>query len=116
MVVLKGINENEIGEMIEFAREENAILQLIELINTNDEFYNKHYFSLEGIEKQLKEKAISAISREMHNRKQYDLGGVLVEAVRPFHNQFCENCTRLRVTSDGKLKPCLMRNGAASRL
>jgi len=31
--------------------------------------------------------------------------------VRPMHNtDFCRYCTRLRVTSDGKLKPCLMRN------
>jgi cyclic pyranopterin phosphate synthase len=27
------------------------------------------------------------------------------------HNsRFCANCTRLRVTSDGHLKPCLMRD------
>jgi cyclic pyranopterin phosphate synthase len=36
---------------------------------------------------------------------------VSVEIVRPMHNSaFCQNCTRLRVTSDGKLKPCLLRN------
>ena len=30
--------------------------------------------------------------------------------VRPVHNtEFCAFCNRLRVTSDGKLKPCLMR-------
>ena len=46
----------------------------------------------------------------MHNRKQYDLGNVIVEIVRPFTKDFCENCTRLRITSDGKIKPCLMRN------
>ncbi|MEA2089135.1 MAG: GTP 3',8-cyclase MoaA, partial [Thermoproteota archaeon] len=29
----------------------------------------------------------------------------------PIENtEFCMHCTRLRVTSDGKLKPCLMRN------
>ena len=31
--------------------------------------------------------------------------------VRPMHNyHFCDNCTRMRVTSLGELKPCLMRN------
>ncbi|MFN4133877.1 MAG: hypothetical protein ACK4GQ_05880, partial [Candidatus Hadarchaeales archaeon] len=33
-----------------------------------------------------------------------------VEIVRPMHNsEFCAHCTRLRLTPDGKLKPCLMR-------
>ena len=110
MVVLKDINNNEINKMIEFARENNAILQLIELINTNKEFYSKHYFSLENIEKELEKKAVSVIQRKMHNRRQYDLGDVKVEAVRPFQNKFCKHCSRLRITSDGKIKPCLLRN------
>jgi cyclic pyranopterin phosphate synthase len=34
-----------------------------------------------------------------------------VEVVRPLHNtEFCAYCNRLRVTSDGKLKPCLLRH------
>jgi cyclic pyranopterin phosphate synthase len=34
-----------------------------------------------------------------------------VEVVRPRHNtEFCAFCNRLRVTSDGKLKPCLLRS------
>jgi cyclic pyranopterin phosphate synthase len=31
--------------------------------------------------------------------------------VRPLHNtEFCAYCNRIRVTSDGKLKPCLLRS------
>jgi cyclic pyranopterin phosphate synthase len=34
-----------------------------------------------------------------------------VEVVRAMHNTvFCANCTRLRVTSDGKFKTCLLKN------
>jgi cyclic pyranopterin phosphate synthase len=36
---------------------------------------------------------------------------VTVEVVHPIENRdFCVHCTRLRLTSNGKLKPCLMRN------
>ncbi len=36
-------------------------------------------------------------------------GFVSVEVVRPMHNtEFCSNCTRIRLSSDGKLKPCLL--------
>ena len=110
MVVLKGINDKEIAKMIEFARENDAVLQLIELINIDDEFYKKHYFSLKEIEKELEKKAIIVVKKEMHNRRQYDLGDVMIEIVRPFTKDFCQNCTRLRITSDGRIKPCLMRN------
>ena len=110
MVVLKGINDKEIVKMIEFARENDAVLQLIELINIDDEFYKKHYFSLKEIEKELEKKAMMVIKKEMHNRRQYDLGDVMIEIVRPFTKDFCQNCTRLRITSDGRIKPCLMRN------
>ena len=49
--------------------------------------------------------------RFMHNRKIYRLDNVTVEVVHPIENrEFCLHCTRLRVTSDGKLKPCLMKN------
>lgn len=110
MVVLKDINDSEIDNMIEFARENDTILQLIELINTDNGFYDRYYFSLDNTEKQLEKRASLIIKRKMQNRKQYDLGDVIVEVVRPFHNKFCENCRRLRITSDGKIKLCLLRN------
>ena len=52
----------------------------------------------------------------MHRRRIYTLlddegNEREIEVVRPIHNSaFCAACTRLRVTSDGKLKPCLMHN------
>ena len=112
MVVLKDINDKEMPAMIEFAEKNKLVLQLIELININGnkEYYKKHYFSLGSIEKELEKKAKIIINKEMHNRKQYNWGNVIVEIVRPFTKEFCANCTRLRITSDGKIKPCLLRN------
>lgn len=47
----------------------------------------------------------------MHHRKKYCHEGAEIEFVRPLHNtEFCMHCNRLRVTSDGKLKPCLLRS------
>jgi cyclic pyranopterin phosphate synthase len=47
----------------------------------------------------------------MHRRKKYFIDGAEVEVVRPMDNtEFCAHCTRLRITSDGKIKPCLLRN------
>jgi GTP 3',8-cyclase len=114
MVILKDVNVNDIKDMIEYAEKAGVILQLIELdpINVSDSYYLSHHRSLDEQEQMLKEKAVNIEIRPlMHNRVIYHLSNVTVEIVRPIENSdFCMHCTRMRVTSDGKLKPCLMRN------
>jgi GTP 3',8-cyclase len=114
MVVLRGFNVQDVNEMIDFARDMDVILQLIELdpINVSSEYYSRHHRFLTEQEGMLREKATTIETRRlMHNRLVYHLPDVTVEVVHPTENSdFCMHCTRLRVTSDGKLKPCLMRN------
>jgi cyclic pyranopterin phosphate synthase len=65
----------------------------------------------------LERRASDVNEREMHRRKKYFIDGVEVELVRPIDNsRFCANCNRLRVTSSGKLKPCLMRNDNLTKI
>jgi cyclic pyranopterin phosphate synthase len=113
MLVLRGVNEVEIPFMIDFARRRNVILQLIELepINLDEDFFAKYHLELDDVELELKGKAIEVETRRtMQNRRVYHLPDVKVEVVKPIENtEFCAHCTRLRLTSDGKLKPCLMR-------
>ena len=64
-----------------------------------------------GVEDTLRARASTVITREMHRRKKYLIDGAEVEVVRPIDNsEFCANCNRLRVTSDGQLKGCLLSN------
>jgi len=118
MVMMKGINVDEIPRAIDFAQDVGAILQLIEFQPIQPENYvcwKTFHCNLVPIENWLKEKALAVQENPLHKRKRYLLekngDPVYVEIVRPIHNSaFCQNCTRLRVTSDGKLKPCLLRN------
>ncbi len=113
-VVLKDVNVGDVPDLIDFAGKNNIVLQLIELdpVNVGDSYYQEHHRSLDEQEAMLKEKAVSIEKRPlMHNRLIYHLPNATVEVVKPIENtDFCMHCTRLRVTSDGKLKPCLMRN------
>jgi cyclic pyranopterin phosphate synthase len=114
MVILKGVNEEAVPEMMNFARQTGTILQLIELdpINVNNAYFSVHHEFLDENEDMLRQKAVTVETRRfMHNRRIYNLPDVTVEVVHPTENsEFCQHCTRLRVTSDGKLKTCLMRN------
>ena len=113
MTILKGINDQDVNEMIEFAGKTGAILQIIELepLNMSDEYYLEYHKSLDDYELLLKRKALKInYRRQMQNRAVYTLPNATVEVVHPIENtDFCNHCTRLRITSEGKLKPCLMR-------
>jgi cyclic pyranopterin phosphate synthase len=108
MVVLKGVNDHEIDDFLAYVRgNRDLVLQLIELMNFNDCDYHG---DLNGLEDSLASRSKQIITRRMHHRKKYCLDGAEVEVVRPLHNtEFCAFCNRLRLTSDGKLKPCLLR-------
>jgi cyclic pyranopterin phosphate synthase len=113
MVLLKGLNEDHIWEMIHFTIENKLILQLIEFEDFEEnEIYKKHHLDLEKIEDELEESAWEIRIRKMQHRKKILLnGGGEVEIVKPMHNTlFCENCRKMRITSDGKFKPCLFRS------
>jgi GTP 3',8-cyclase len=107
VVVLKK-NEQDIPDLIEFSRQKGLILQLIELLDLRGIGISG---DIERIERDLQKYASRITTREMHRRKKYFLDGAEVEVVRPMDNtEFCANCTRLRITSDGRIKPCLLRN------
>ncbi len=111
MVLLKDINEVGMDSMLEFTRQYNGnvILQLIELMDFKD--VAQYRVNADEVERKLLSEASNVTVRQMHHRKKYIINGAEVEFVRPVDNtEFCANCNRLRVTADGKLKPCLLSN------
>jgi len=114
MLLLKGENENHVDQMIEFAGSIGAVLQTIELepLNVEDQYYRDHHCTLKLIEDRIAKAAKKVEVRpSMHARRIYTLGKVKVEFVHPVENtEFCLHCSRVRLTSDGKIKPCLMTN------
>jgi len=104
MVLLKGVNDGEVGSMIQFAQSNGVVLQLIELESPReDEFYRRYHSDMMKIEEQLKNKAEKVSVRQMHHRRKYYLPDrVEVEVVRPMHNtELCQYCNQIRITSDG---------------
>jgi len=116
MVVMKDINVDEIKDMFEFCKKNGIILQLIELIESencdDDKFSAEYHYPLDSIEKRLADIADDVRERKfMQGRKKYYINDGEIEIVRPVDNsKFCASCSRLRITPDGKIKPCLLRN------
>jgi len=116
MVVIRDLNHQEIWDMFHFCKNNGAVLQIIELLRTDNcpdsDFFDEYHYDISIIEDELTARATEIKTRAfMQDRKKYFLEGGEIEVVRPMDNtEFCKNCTRLRVTPEGKLKPCLLRN------
>ncbi|MDY9924237.1 GTP 3',8-cyclase MoaA [Methanobacterium sp.] len=116
MVVMKGLNHNEIWDMFDFCQENGAVLQLIELLKTDNcpdnGFIDDYHYKMDDLEEKLANMADKVKTRRfMQDRKKYFVDGGEIEVVKPMDNtQFCKNCTRIRITPEGRLKPCLLRN------
>ncbi|MBO3800325.1 MAG: GTP 3',8-cyclase MoaA [Candidatus Brockarchaeota archaeon] len=116
MVLLRGINEHEVPSMIDYALSAGVDLQLIELqpIPSGDEIFAKYHIGIENIQSIIS-KSVRKISQVSERRDRYIVESkgnfIYVYIVKPICNpNFCAECRRLRVTSDGRLKPCLLRN------
>jgi len=122
-VILKGINDNELENMIEYCAETGFILQIIELhkvseaIGENNHFFKKHHYDVSHIIEDLESKATQTIIRgNMQNRKVFVLpNSAVIETITPGH-KFCMGCTKLRVGCDGNLFGCLFRSDLGTNI
>jgi cyclic pyranopterin phosphate synthase len=122
MVLLRGINEAEVPELMRFASEKGAILQVIEMETERErvssEIYARYHAPMEELVEWLEQAGRPNGSNPLHNRERFVVGRlpdgtplgspVEVELVMPMHNtEFCGNCHRIRLTAGGYIKGCL---------
>ena len=106
-VLIGGFNENEINKFIDFASENNFAVRFIELmpIGESKKFSPKSFISNELIKNNsrlefYKNDGVSSLYRIKNS-------GGFVGLISPLSNRFCKECNRIRLTADGKIKPCL---------
>lgn len=111
-VVLRGLNDNELWDIVRFAEGLGIHVQFIELhpVGRGKDVFSNYFTSINKFLEELNDVASKVLVRgELHNRPIYQLpSGITVEVVRPVMNPlFCAGCSRIRVTPDGSLTPCL---------
>lgn len=110
VTALKGYNDNELWDLVNYASSKGARIQFIELLDTDPQL-SPYYYKLDSFEKDLERMAVRKEVRDLHGRPLYYLGsGTIVELVKGTGNPFfCMKCTRIRVTADGFFKTCINR-------
>jgi len=118
MVPLKGINDDEIIDIMEYCRERKIKVRFIEYMenrHASDALEGMH--GREILEKVKEKYTIHALGREGASPSfNYTIEetGYEFGLIDPHKHDFCENCNRIRLTAEGNLIPCLYFDEALS--
>ncbi|MBQ4577943.1 MAG: GTP 3',8-cyclase MoaA [Clostridia bacterium] len=108
-VLIGGFNDNEIVPLAELTKQFPVDVRFIELMPMHDggEFGPSAYIPGSSVLEQLPEAVEAAPDGGV--AKLYRLPGAQgnIGLINPVSAHFCGSCNRLRLTADGKLKPCL---------
>ena len=115
-VLMRGRNQEALAPLVDFAAERNLLLRFIELmpVSTTEVLTETNFFPVAEAKRVIEDKFGPLIPQpefrtngpatyyQLSNRNQR-IG--FIGAMTNLH--FCESCNKLRLTCDGKLRPCL---------
>jgi len=130
-VAIRGFNDDEILDFVDLTRKVPLHIRFIELmpIGAGEEAARSQYISTPELLKTISRKVKLVPEKEVAGSgpaRYYRIPGApgTVGFISPISNHFCDSCNRLRLTSEGLLRPCLhspteidlktpLRNGAS---
>ena len=113
VVALGGFNEDEFGDFIELTRRENYIIRFIELMPIGHADVGDSYGFISNQEILSRFPELVPVENEKFSvSDDYRLpdGKGKVGFISALSHHFCASCNKIRLTSDGKIKPCLHSN------
>lgn len=113
VVALGGFNEDEFGDFIELTRRENYIIRFIELMPIGHADVGDSYGFISNQEILSRFPELVPMENEKFSvSDDYRLpdGKGKVGFISALSHHFCASCNKIRLTSDGKIKPCLHSN------
>lgn len=105
VVLMKGFNDDEAADFVDLARRYPIEVRFIELMPIG-EGKNAQFLPARAVLEACPE--LRSVKGSGVARRWRPPGGRgLVGLIEPMSRRFCGECDRIRVTADGKLKPCL---------
>ncbi len=112
-VLMRGFNEDQIVPFGQFARDEGVIVRFIEFMPLEEGrvWSRDTVITLDEILQHMSEfRALTEIPHahsETARRYRFDDGIGEIGIIAPVSHPFCGRCSRIRITSDGKIRTCL---------
>src|SRR6266566_1562017 len=113
-VLLRGFNDGQIEQFAEFSRREGVIVRFIEWMPLEEDrtWKRETVISMEEIVERLNAyrplvELAPHTASETAKRFTFDDGVGEIGIIAPVSRPFCGHCSRVRLTSDGKIRTCL---------
>jgi cyclic pyranopterin phosphate synthase len=112
-VLLRGFNEDQIIEFARFSREEGVVVRFIEFMPLEEDRVWSPDVVVpmdEILEKLNQFRPVRQLPNELSEtarRYTFDDGKGEIGIIAPVSHPFCGHCSRVRLTSDGKIRTCL---------
>jgi cyclic pyranopterin phosphate synthase len=112
-VLLRGFNDDQITAFGKFAREAGVVVRFIEFMPLEEDrvWSPQIVVPLEEILARMSKfmplREISRANSETARRYVFEDGIGEIGIIAPVSHPFCGHCSRIRVTSDGKIRTCL---------
>ncbi|MCG6976263.1 MAG: GTP 3',8-cyclase MoaA [Acidiferrobacterales bacterium] len=113
MVAMRGVNDDEFEDMVEFCAERGFALRFIETMPVGDtgRAASDTYLDLQGVKESLQRKfeLVPAAMPGGGPARYYQVAGTetRVGFITPISQHFCDTCNRVRLAADGTLYLCL---------
>lgn len=108
-VLMGGFNDDEVADFVNLTKQQPVEVRFIELmpIGGGIGFDRAQFVSCDTVLEKVPE--LESMGREEGVARLYKLPGAVgrIGLIRPVSCEFCEGCNKIRLTADGKLKPCL---------
>lgn len=118
-VLMRGVNDGDLDALIALTRDRPLALRFIELMpigrfgeDNRDRVITKNEILARYSKLSFVERASGGVA------EMYALAGYAgsIGFISPVSHSFCHDCNRIRLTSDGKIKPCLGNRGEVDLL
>jgi len=112
-VLLRGFNDDQITAFGKFARDEDVVVRFIEFMPLEEDrvWSPEIVVRLEEILERMAEfmplREVGHANSETARRYVFEDGVGEIGIIAPVSHPFCGHCSRVRITSDGKIRTCL---------
>lgn len=108
-VLIGGFNDDEIADFVAITKDHPIDVRFIELMPMYDsgDFGEAAYLPISAVTERVPE--LVPLAADGGVARRFALPGAKGEVglISPLTDHFCDTCNRIRLTADGKLKPCL---------
>lgn len=116
-VVIKGINDDELVDLVELARSRPYHVRFIEFMPVGNNGWGRERFIPSKKIEEMLSRAFKLTPDSTDEKgspaRNYTIDGFegKIGLISPVSRHFCDSCNRIRLTSDGHIKSCLLRKG-----